>query len=218
MKRFAIPVLLAAGLLAVADHVNAAILYNYDWQTQTNPVTVVSDNGMYKLNIIATPKSFNQTISQDTQAVNFALGVMPDQIAGTDTFTNKSFNMILLLDNNAPPGSSNSSAPMAFKVDFSLSVSNNQSTATAINLTPLTQGQSVGNLDFNVGVSSFTGQWFTAPSVDNGSTKGGIGLHIDVKEQDAPPTNQTPEPSSMLLAGMGLLGFAGWRKLRGQKA
>src|SRR5262249_46365754 len=69
---------------------------------------------------------------------------------------------------------------------------------------PVTLSRAVGGHLYTVTIGPFSG-----PSGPNSDNVGSIGAHVDVTTE---AVQQTPEPTSLALAGLGLAGLAGgWR-------
>jgi hypothetical protein len=215
MKSF---ILALCGLLGIMAHSQAGILYNYQWSTASNPVTVNSDNGFYQLQVTPGAAKSNQSVSQNVIAASLGFTVL-GQDSPTDTFTNKSFTLNLSLDD--VNGGVSTPAPLAFKVDFTMNVSQGGIAAVDIvNFTPATKSTTVGGLDFVLDSLS----WKDAVNTDNGQIPGTIAMAIHVQENgnppptDSPGPHETPEPSSLVLAALGIYGAAFWRRHRRVRA
>ncbi len=80
----------------------------------------------------------------------------------------------------------------------------NSAVITSTFNTPVTVAQTVGGNLYTVTIGPFS-----APSGPNSTNVGSIGAPVDV---NADVVRQAPEPSSLVLTGLGLAGLAGgWR-------
>src|SRR5262249_4586986 len=206
MRRFstllfgaAVALLLPAG--ARADFAD----FSYNWNP--NPVDVAADVAGSKVTLSNEPAG-KATGDTDVVAANLKTfsNANPKKPA---TFTSKGYNLpIFLLDEE-----SGKSGTLTFAGEFNGTVSAKSSKITNTFLDPTTQSIDLGSHTYTVTMTSYS-----PPGPPTGSKEGSIGAHVTVNPVDRPPDNpkDTPEPSTMVLAGLGLsvLGAARWRKRR----
>ncbi len=202
-----ISTLLALGLLPLLGTVaRAEPIWSYSWSS-TVPAVTSDDGSLGK--VILTP-GFGGPMSGPASSgpgITAATLDASGPASGTAVFTNRGYGLTMhLTDIN-----SNTSADLKFTGAFSGTL------ASAFNLTnsitkPPTQSVTLGGYTYNVSLGLYV------PPEPGKS--GSVGANVTISGPgQVPPINQVPEPTSLVLAGLGLsaLGLGYWRRNR-QKA
>jgi hypothetical protein len=131
-----------------------------------------------------------------------------------DHFTNKNYSLIVDLTDSA----SNKSGMLTFTGSLNGTLSLTSANIKNTFIGPLTQHLDLGGNLYTVTIGPYA-----APGIPDSTQTGSISAHVSVQPEGPtgggsggpvpPPSRQTPEPSTLLLAGLGLsaLGMAGWR-------
>jgi hypothetical protein len=144
--------------------------------------------------------------SSDVVATNLRVfsatdGTSPEKI------TDAAYKLSLVLTETENGVTSTKTLTLTGALTGTLSKSNANVTNTFTS--PASQQVSLGSFLFTL-----TNPSFTPPGPPDQTNAGSISAHVAVTSAGTPPPTQSPEPSSMLLAGLGLtvLGGAAWRK------
>jgi hypothetical protein len=214
--RFAIAL---AGTLVLCAGNHARAAYMYDWSTISgNTVTLNSDHGDYQMKITNEPNRGPLSDSTDTTASQLTIVHVNGKPWTMDTF-HGAFDLKLVVQDQANSmtndGLMGHANPLIYHISFTTTVFSDGGTMTsALSLAPTTSTVNLGGDLFSAHLPS-TGQWFVAPPTVGSVNTGSVGLSIDFTPK-GPPTNPTPEPTSLVLAGLGVgfAGFSAWRKRR----
>ncbi|MBY0526568.1 MAG: hypothetical protein K2R98_24445 [Gemmataceae bacterium] len=193
---------------------HAGVEFGYAWSYPA-ATALVSDNSNYALvlsdlGLVPQPGQPNLTGSADTLAARLSLHTTDLQTSSTDTFGSiakpQSFLLNLVLtDVSQPTAQDNSLSPFAFKVDFSMDITNGTPSLTSFAITPLSDSVTLNGNTYTV---SAQGEWFKAPTAADGIADGSVVLHIGVGQPvPTPPgggVHESPEPSSLMLAMLGM--------------
>ena len=191
--------------LALAAFFPAGARAGVDWTYDFTPstTTVWSDSGNSKINltnqssllavgtsdVVATQLSVNSAVSDDHP----------------DTFTHKDYSLSMKLTDLA----SGAFTTLTFSGYFQGTVS-----AHSANILNFFTGQTsydnimLGGNRYNVTMTNFT------PPGPGGGLEGAIGAHAVVSVQPGGGPHNTPEPTSLVLAGLGLIGAGLARRRR----
>jgi hypothetical protein len=204
LKRLITLVALSVACLALASTNARADLvsWSYNW-TPSVPV-VLADNfgGGGKITLSNEP-SGSVTGDSDIVATNLK-SVSTANPNTPDTFTNKTYSLFLTLTDSA----SHQSATLTFTGKFNGSISSASANVTNTALGATTQSTVLGGNSYTVTINSYV-----PPPPPGASNTGSIGATALVTVGEV---TKTPEPSTMVMAGLGLsfIGLVGWRKRR----
>jgi hypothetical protein len=220
MKRFLKAPLIAVALLLGLGASARATLISPDHVTWTYNFTpaapAVTADGNPSAGVTFTNEPTKAAVgSSDIVATNLrvfstAPGSSPDQITGS----NGKYTISLLLTNTTDPGAPSTTFKFTgtLKGTFSAENANVGNTFGGGN----TQTVQLGNYKFTVALTSYT-----PPGPPDQSNAGSMSAHVTVTAVDhgGPHPADVPEPSTMLLAGLGLtvLGAARWRRARARR-
>jgi hypothetical protein len=199
-------VLLFWGAEARADKID----WSYNWTPSST--VILSDSGQSKLILSNEPIGKASTLpgnSTDIVATNIKTdsGVDPKTL---DTFTNAKFSLAITLVDTT----SSASGTLTFNGLFNGTLNSGAAKIVATILGPLTQSIVLGGNTYTV-VMGQPGQ-YSAPSPPNSTNLGSISASASVTVGSGP--TDSPEPASLLLAGLGLTAGAGfWWKRRRSK-
>jgi hypothetical protein len=213
--RFAIA-LAGSLLLCAGNHARAS--YMYDWSTISGgTVTINSDHGDYQMKVNNQPNIGPLSSGTDTTASQLSIFHVNGKPLVQDMF-HGAFDLKLVVQDQANgmtnDGKNGHPMPLVYHITFTTTVNPDGGTSTsAVSLVPNTNTIMLGGDKFTAHLPN-TGQWFVAPPTINSVNTGSVGLTIDFAP--AVDHHATPEPSSLLLAslGMGFAGFSAWRKRR----
>jgi PEP-CTERM motif len=223
MKHFFMRLLFTLAVAAVGHSAARAELIDFSYQWAANPTTVSSGTGL--VSITPQPKGTSQfdtvaggaafipsvSITTTSSALDSAPDVYPGAGGGK-------FGLALTLTDAA----SGHTGTLTFSGSVSGQLSSQTiNTLTATFDTPLTQTLTLGSHVYSVAVDSFaslpkpgaTANVFLSAGV---SVTGSNGTPPP-PPPPPPPTENTPEPSSLVLGGVALVGFAArrWTRKRG---
>jgi hypothetical protein len=227
MKRYPSLLLTAALLLAaVAAPARASnVSWTYNWTVA--PSTIGSDTPgqgfIQVLDASASPNVRHDT--SDTVVANLFTHIDPSVPDDTKVTFNNSGPVkmsLLLQDNDATAKAKpNNSIIMDFTGHFSgyftPKGANIRFTFDETSKPPVLLGLNTYTVNFDLASGAYA-----PPDPPGSSHAGTITAHVDVLAgEEGPPTNETPEPTTLALAGLGLSlgGLASWRRrVRGRKA
>ena len=203
MKRFLVPIAFALlASLVLAGPSRAGLV---DWTysvTPNSPNPVLADGTSPHSSILLSGEG---TVSATGSTGIVLAGLTASSTASPtapDTFTSKGWSTSLTIT-DTPSGLSNT-------VTISGAFSGTMSSGSSL-ISNVFSGSPV---TFTLGGDTYivTPNAFVGPSVTNATSSGGIGATVSVSSIGTAST--TPEPSSLLLCGLGAAGFAlaGWRK------
>src|SRR5262245_60151140 len=202
------PTLYCASALALLWGVGAAradlIAWSYNWDR--TPVSVASDSGNGSVSFTNEPTK-DATGSSDTVATNLkANSLAPAAAPDALTRAKGAYTLSLKLTDKA----SGQSGVLTFSGVLSGKFSKDSANITNAFTGPLTQVLTLGVNTYTVTMGQYA-----PPGPPSASNFGSIAAHVDV-QGSVGSTQSTPEPSALLLSGLGLAlaGGAGWRKRR----
>ncbi len=190
------------------------ISWSYDWGSSTASVAA-GGAGTGGINL-STPTG-NVVGGSDIVAAN--LSTFSAALPGSpDTFTNTLYNLNIKVTDAA----SGLSGLINFSGKFNGTVTPTSANVTTTFDSPTTKSIHLGSNTYQVTLGPYT-----APGAPGATTTGSIGAHVNITPDvgqpppPPPPAHDTPEPSSLVLTSLGLLGVGGkawqsWR--RGRRA
>jgi hypothetical protein len=199
LSHFLCPALL--GLLLTAGGAKAGVSWTYD-STPGTP-NVVSDTGNNYLDFSNQPL-LPATGTSDIVVTNIT--VRYPVTGSSDNFTHQNYSLKVLFTDT----DSGASHQVIFSGDLNGTVKP-QSSLIVNTFDPLHTVDEfmLGNNHYKVTIGPYT-----PPGPANSATKGSIGAHVEVTPGNGDDNHDSPEPSTMLLAGLGAIGFGlrSWRK------
>ncbi len=213
MKRWSGRTLAAAPalFLLAASPVRADLMpsFSYAWD-QTGPTTIAAD-GTGTGSISISVGSGTATAPSTIVAAN--LSVITSTLApAMDTYTNKAYQLTLNLTDTA----STSVGHFVFNGVFNGSANTTSSNFTNHYTGQTTITEHIGNWNYHVQILDPV-----VPPITGGTTQGGISAKVTADPfgsgGNTGPVQQpsvAPEPSALVLAGLGLPLLAGWCRLR----
>jgi hypothetical protein len=207
MKRLSVPLFAVALGLFAGVNARADILWSYDFTPGT--ATVISDSGNNSITFTNQPL-FNASNNSDVVATNIA--VKTPVVGTSDTFTHQNYTIKMYLKDTA--SGAFTAVPLLFSGDLTGTI-----TPTSTNIVNefdpahVTATVTLGSNTYTATIGNYT------PPGPAGSIPGSFSVHVTVVHNgghEPPPTNDVPEPSTMLLSCLGLagLGLRAWRKRR----
>jgi hypothetical protein len=189
-------------LAASPVHADPTPSFSYSWDQ--SPATIVADGagtGSISLSVGSGTASAPSTI------VAANLSVITSAIAPTlDTYTNKAYQLTLSLTDSA----SGQSGSFTFN-----GLVNGSANTTSSNLTNTYVGPTT--LTDHIGAYNYTVELLPAVMPSIGVTQGGISAQVTAALYNGGPpggSSSSPEPSALILAGLGVPLAMGWRRLR----
>jgi hypothetical protein len=205
-------------LISLGGSVRADLIaWTYSWQR--DPISVAADgDGTGGVSFTNESLAKDATGNSDIVATNLrvfstATASTPDQLK-----TGGAYTLSLTLTDSAS-GQSNANNPMTFTGKLSGTFSANNSNLTNVFNSPTMQSVVLGGNTYTVTIGPYS-----PPGPPSASNAGAIAAFVTVTPGTTGPggggtgpgVSDVPEPSTMLLAGLGLsfLGGAAWRKRR----
>ncbi len=192
-------VFLTTGSVAQADLVH----WSYSWSRSPSEVLANAPGTSY-VSLTSEPV---QNVVGDSDIVSTNLRTVSNAPDGTpDHFTNKAYVLTLTLTDQASGQTGN----ISFSGVLNGTVSAHSANIANTFNNPTMQSIVLGNYKYTV-----TLPYYTPPGPPSSTNAGSISAHVMVTGE---LINSLPEPSSLLLAGLGviLVGLASWRD-RGQR-
>jgi len=209
----ALALLLVAGAGAQAANMPPGqVIWEYNFTPVTPspgaPVLYASDSVDSNAGITFTNDVTRTAIGPSKSIVASNLKTFaPDE--GTFNFTNGAWKLSMVLSHSDDNGAHTKTVYFEGKVtgDFSRGHSDLENASVG----PTTQTVTLGNYDFTVMLMPVI-----LPGPGNQGIQGSIGASVEIKAAGDPDPSTTPEPSTMLLSGLGLtfLGASAWRRKR----
>jgi len=195
--------LLGFALFHLTPAAHASVAWTYDFTPSTT--TVWSDNGNSKL-VLTNQTPLMAVGTSDVVATQISVVSSADDDT-PDTFTKGDYTLSMKLTDVA----SGAFTMLSFTGYFTGTVS-----AHSTNIDNVFTGQTsyenilLGANRYNVMITTYT------PPGPEGGLSGSIGAHAIVSVQPGGGPHETPEPTSLVLAGLGVggLGLARWRRWR----
>jgi hypothetical protein len=193
----ALALLLFAGGNARADLID----WSYNWSR--SPLAVPADVPGTGGITLTDESSHNAKGSSDIVATNIRTFSSATS-AAPDHFTNKAYSLFLSLTDT----DSGKSANLTFSGVFNGTVS-----ATSANITSTFTGQTTQMVKLGNNTYTVTLGPYAPPGPPTATNAGTISAHVDVNGGSI-GNNHNPEPSALILAGVGasFVGFVSWRK------
>jgi hypothetical protein len=205
MKRQSVLAAVLAAVLGAAPAAQADLIaWSYNWEPST--MSLAGDGGSGKITLTDQPAK-NASGNSDTVATNLRVFSSAPRTS-PDTFTHAAYSLNLTLTDLA----SHQSGRVIFTGFFNGTVS-----ASSSNLANTFTGPTMQQLHLGNDIYTVTIDKYSPPGPPGVVNSGSISAHIDSNLQvdPPPPVHSAPEPSSLLLAGLGVSGLClGWRRLR----
>jgi hypothetical protein len=193
---------------AHADFIN----WTYSW-THTPTVIAADTGGTGGVTLTnhqgGTGSGNSDVVATDITTFSSATVNAPDH------FTNRNYSLILDLTDTA----SHQSGMLTFNGALNGTLSVTSANIKNTFLGPLTQHLNLGGNLYTITIGPYA-----APGIPDATQTGSISAHVSVLPESSvggasgggspPPSHGAPEPSTLLLAGLGLsaLAFVGWRR------
>jgi hypothetical protein len=215
MKRFltataaALALLLMTGMGVHANPLPAALSWTYNFTPGAS--SLASDAGTGG-NISFTNENTNTAVGNSTivgtnlRVASTATAGSPDMLSGS----HGNYSLTLALASTDDTGLHQAS--LTFNGQLSGTFSHDSSNLSNVFGANATQSVSLGAYVFTVALNSFT-----PPGPPGQTNAGSIAATVSITPAGTPtPTQNTPEPGTIVLAGLGLSAFGGaaWRKRR----
>lgn len=212
------PCAAAALLLLAGTSLQAATLPpgQVIWQYNFTPVTPSPGSPvLYAANSVDSNAGITFTNDTTRTAVGPSTSIVANNLKafapqdGTFNFTNGAWKLSMVLSTSDAAGPHSTTIYFSGKItgDFSRGHSNLNNAAVG----PTTQTVMLGAYDFTVSLLPVI-----LPGPANQGIQGSIATSVSIKPHGSPVPQGTPEPSTMLLSGLGLtfLGASAWRRQR----
>jgi hypothetical protein len=188
-------------LLAAGAARASLVPWSYNWEPNT--AAVLSDNGLSKITMKDEP-SGTAVGTSDIVATNLKVVSSADP-NNPDTFTAKAYTLtVKLTDSN-----SHTTGSLAFTGAFNGTVSSQSSNLTNTFTGAVTQSIVLGGNTYTVTIGPFT-----PPGPPSASNFGSISATALVSVSRGGGGQNSPEPTTMALAGLGLacVGLVSWKR------
>jgi hypothetical protein len=206
MKHFSLNCAVALGALAyLSAGAQADVTFSYDWSP-----TVPLVSGDHGFNAIDFSSQGPITVTTNQAVGNVAS--LSVQNGNSDTFTNSGFNLGVKITDGSNSGT------VTFSGQLNGVITNGVPNSLTSTITsPATQTLTLGADQFSVSITGFV----PPNAYGAGNKPGGFGFELQIAPSgsgSAPPPNDVPEPTTLLLSCLGVGGFAlrGWR-MRGKR-
>ncbi len=203
MKRLSAFIITVCGLFAVAANSQAGILWQYDFSPSSPKV--ISDSGKNEITLNNQPL-FSPEGTSKVVATNLSIKTPVD--GSSDFFTNQNYSVKMFIKDVA----SGEFATLIFSGDLNGPITPGSAViANTFDVANQTQIVELGDNIYTVTINEYT-----SPPPPGGTSPGAIGGIVTITPKGGEEPHDTPEPSTMLLAGFGLAGFGlnAWRKRR----
>jgi PEP-CTERM motif len=194
----------SALFLLTAGPVRADLMPSFSYSWDQSPATIPSD-GSGTGSISISVGSGTAVAPSTIVAANLA--VISSALApNMDTYTNKAYQLTLTLTDTA----SGQTGTFVFNGALTGTANTTSSNFTNVYIGPTTVTDHIGAYNYMVQILPPV-----VPPITGGITQGGISAQVTAAAYvGGAPVSQTPEPSALILAGLGLPIAAGWRRLR----
>jgi hypothetical protein len=174
--------------------------WSFDWSQSTNSVTAggAGTGGVF---LTTPPANSKAAGSSDIIAENLSTFSSATD-ADPDVFNGQGYILKLVLTDLA----SGQVGMFTFTGKLFGTLTATSATITNAFDAPLTASKAIGGNVYTVTIGPFS-----PPGSPNATNKGSIGAQVEVEPVD--PVQRTPEPSGLVLAGLGAA-FVSWRRLR----
>lgn len=216
MKRFLALTAVVSSLLLCGADAMAGVLWSYDF-TPSSP-SVISDSGLNQI-IFENQGLITAEGSTKVTAANFYIKTpfVPtgkDGNVQSDFFDHQNYSIKMFLKDEASGDST--VIPLTFSGDLHGPIGPLSAILTnTFDIANQTQSVELGDYIYTVTINEYA-----SPQRPGAQNKGAISGLVTITPKGGEEPHDTPEPSSMLLAGFGLAGFGlnAWRKRRQLKA
>jgi hypothetical protein len=209
----ALALLLVAGTsLQAASMPASQVVWQYNFTpvtpTPSSPVVYASNAAGNNAGITFTNDVTRTAVGPSTSIVATNLKAFAPQ-NGTFSFNNNAWKLSMLLSTSDAAGPHSATLFFGGKIAGDYSVGHSNLSNTPVGST--TQTVMLGAYDFTVTLLPVI-----LPGPANQGIQGSIATSVSIKPHGTPVPAQTPEPSTMLLSGLGLtfLGASAWRRKR----
>lgn len=216
MKRLMALIATVSSLLFIAADSRAGVLWTYDF-TPSSP-SVTSDSGLNQI-IFENQGPVTVEGSSKVTAANFYIKTPfvktgPENNINSDFFDHQNYSIKMTLKDEASGDFTD--VPLTFSGDLHGPITS-ASAILSNTFDPANQTHVVELGDY---IYTVTINEYASPPRPGAGIKGAISGLVTITPKGGEEPHDTPEPSSMLLAGFGLAGFGlnAWRKRRQQRA
>jgi hypothetical protein len=189
--------------LLTAGPVRADLMPSFSYSWDQSPATIAAD-GSGTGSISLSVGSGTATAPSTIVAAN--LSVISSALSPSmDTYTNKAYKLTLTLTDST----SGQTGTFVFNGALTGTASTTSSNFTNAYVGPTKVTEHLGDFNYTVQILPPV-----VPPITGGVTQGGISAQVTAAEFSGGPVSNSPEPSTLLLAGLSLPIAAGWRRLR----